>query len=59
MFNGIFGVVLWKGRGETPRYGENTGNTKVNFLMKCRLQRIYNFFPQMSYFTIFGNTKEI
>jgi len=58
MFNGIFGVVLWKGiiEDKPPDMGKMQSTIKVNFLMKCRLLRIYNFFPQMSYFTTFGNT---
>ena len=61
MFNDIFGEVLWKGLivDKPPDPGEIQATRNGNFLMKCRLLRIFNFFSQMSYFTIFGNTYEI
>ena len=58
MFNDIFGEVLWNDLivDKPPDPGEIQATRNGNFLMKCRLLRIFNFFSQMSYFNIFGNT---
>ena len=46
MFNDIFGEVLWKGLIENnpPDPGEIQAKRNCNFLMRCRLLRIFNFF---------------
>jgi hypothetical protein len=46
MFNDIFGEVLWKGliEDKPPDPGEIQATRNGNFLMKCRLLRIFNFF---------------
>ena len=46
MFNDIFGEVLRTGFTEVkpPDPGETQAIRKGNFLIKCRLQRIFNFF---------------
>ena len=45
MFNDIFGEVLRTGFTEVkpPELGETQAIRKGNFLIKCRLQRIFNF----------------
>ena len=46
MFNDIFGEVLWEGliEDKPPDPGEIQATRNGNFLMKYRLQRIFNFF---------------
>ena len=46
MFNDIFGEVLWEGliEDKPPDPGEIQATRNGNFLVKCRLLRIFNVF---------------
>ena len=61
MFKDIFGVVLWKGLVEDklPDMGEMQATRKGNFLMKCRLLRILNFFTNVVFYNFWEHMRNI
>ena len=60
MFNDIFGEVLRKGLTEDkpPDPGEIQAKRNGNFLLKCRLLRIFNFFLKCRILLFLGTCKK-
>ncbi len=60
MFNDIFGEVLWKGLivDKPPDPGEIQATRNGNFLIKCRLLRIFNFFSNVVFYLFLGTRKK-
>ena len=61
MFNDIFGKVLWKGliENKPPDPGEIQATKKGNFLMKCRLLKIFNFFSNVVFYNFWEHIRNI
>jgi len=59
MFNDIFGEVLWNDLivDKPPDPGEIQATRNGNFLMKCRLLKIFNFFLKCRILLFLGTRK--